>query len=163
MSYATPEGKIKQKGRAICKEMGCYLVPIQQGGGSVNGEPDDVLCAWGRYVQIEYKALMRWDTKHPTVMTTLPTIRQCMRMEECRNLGGITLVVDATNVDDLKSALILLKDTSEFPISEVKERIADHPCNWLWTAREMSEYRNGNGHAVKQGKALPRYKAYEFR
>lgn len=109
MSYQTPEGKVKKQGREICKRLGLYHFPVNQGGISLAGVPDDVLCVNGCFVHIEYKAHMVWNRQNKTAYRTLPTDLQVKRMEECRKNGGITLVIDDANIDTLEKTLLYIK------------------------------------------------------
>lgn len=84
----TPEGKVKAKGRSICKELGIFYFPAQMTGFGRNGIPDDILCVKGQFISIEYKA----DSKKK------PTPLQIKAMSDIRKAGGITLLVHADNI-----------------------------------------------------------------
>lgn len=132
MGYNTPEGKIKKQGREICKKLGIYYFPVNQTGMSKGGIPDDVLCVNGQFVHIEYKAHMDWTKKTKTAFRTLPTDLQVKRMEECRASGGITLVVDDSNINNLEEELIAIMD---------KKMDVYFVCGWAHTLEELLEYK----------------------
>lgn len=133
MAYSkTPEGKIKKRGREICKKLGIYYFPVNQGGLGRTGIPDDVLCVNGRFVHIEYKAHMDWTKRTKTAFKTLPTNLQVKRMEECRASGGFTMVVDDTNIEYLEDELKA--------IMEKKVGIY-FACGWAHTLEELLEYK----------------------
>lgn len=135
MAYDTPEGRIKKRGRAICNNMCLYHFPVQQGGTSTAGIPDDVLCVNGRFVHIEYKAEMLW-TRTKKGYNTLPTARQCRQMELCRRAHGITLVIDKHNINYLESDLSRI-------YTAVSNQIITLHCGWFWSITDYMDYREG--------------------
>ena len=138
MSYNTPEGRVKKRGRDMCRDLGIYFFPVQQGGTSLAGIPDDVLCVSGRFVHIEYKVEMRWDKVSPTTIKTLPTDMQCKRMEQCRACNGITLVVDRNNIDRLELDLCTIRDAT------LGAYILH--CGWKWELISYMQYKSGALH-----------------
>lgn len=108
MSYNTPEGKVKKRGRELLRKYGHYSFPVNQGGMCVKGIPDDVACIHGRFVHIEYKADMDWRQKK-SAYKTLPTEQQVARMDECRASGGVTWLVDIHNLDQMDEMLSYLE------------------------------------------------------
>lgn len=134
MSYNTPEGRVKKQGRDICKKLGIYYFPVNQGGTSLAGIPDDVLCVNGRFVHIEYKAHMLWDKHTKTAYRSLPTDLQVKRMEECRASGGITLVVDDKNIDILEETLLYIK-------SGKKMKEFWSACLWTGSFEDFINYK----------------------
>lgn len=136
----TPEGKVKKEGRAICSKVGAFHFPVNQGDGSVRGIPDDCLCLGGRFIFIEYKADMRWNVHNKTAYKTLPTMNQVLRMEECREAGGLTFLVDCKNIDRLERELIQIKYNQELCRSFKTQDPTHGPCVFTMTSREFAEY-----------------------
>lgn len=87
---ATPESKVKDKIKAICKERGAYYAMPVMGGMASNGTPDFLICYKGCFIAIEAKA-----GKGKT------TALQNVRLGEIRKAGGSPLVVNESNVSDL--------------------------------------------------------------
>lgn len=139
MAYNTPEGKIKKRGRDICRKLELYFFSVQQGGTSLAGIPDDVLCVGGRFVHIEYKAHMDWRPTSAVTKTsiqTLPTEKQCLAMERCRVSKGITLVVDDANIDYLYQDLETIAGCSAGTDALLY-------CGWKWFFKDYQRYRSG--------------------
>ena len=91
----TPEGKVKKKVRDVLTDIGAYYFPPFSGGYGRSGVPDLVACIEGIFVGIECKAgkgSLTEIQKH-----NLKLIEQC---------GGIALVINEENVDDLRDILI---------------------------------------------------------
>lgn len=90
----TPEGKVKAKVKKILAEIGAYYaMPIGTGFGHA-GVPDFLICKAGLFYAIECKA-----------NGNKPTALQLNEMQKIRDAGGVTLVVDETNVDQLRKEL----------------------------------------------------------
>jgi hypothetical protein len=87
----TPEGKVKQKVKKYLTEMGCYYAMPATGGYGLSGTPDFLVCYRGRFVGIECKA-----------GKNVPTALQLAALDRITGAGGLALVIDETNVDDLK-------------------------------------------------------------
>lgn len=86
----TPEKKVKDKVTAQLKELGAYyFYPVTSGFGS-SGVPDIVGCYRGRFFGIECKA-----------KGNKPTELQKMNLARIELNGGIALVIDETNVDNV--------------------------------------------------------------
>lgn len=133
MSYSTtPEGRIKKRGREICKKLGIYYFPVNQGGLGRAGIPDDVLCVNGRFVHIEYKAHMDWTKKTKPAFKTLPTNLQVVRMDEARESGAVVLVVDDSNIQYLEQELKYISTRDQTKILR---------CLWTWTLEGFLEYK----------------------
>lgn len=90
----TPEGKVKKKGRVILNQMGVYHFPPFSGGYGRAGVPDDVGCYQGYFIGIEYKA-----------NGGKPTALQLKELHNIRECGGIALIIDETNVDNLRELI----------------------------------------------------------
>ena len=90
----TPEGRVKDKVKALLKAMGIwYYMPMQNGYGVV-GIPDFICCWKGRFMVIE--------TKAPGKVTNT-TANQKRVLGQIDAALGLTLVVDS--VDELESFL----------------------------------------------------------
>lgn len=127
----TPEGKVKAKGRAMVKAAGFYQFPVNQGSFGRTGIPDDVLCARGIFLAIEYKAHMRWYEQTLSARQSLPTMRQCVEMSAIRSAGGIPLVVDMDGLPYLQELIDGIQTTIPFP--ELFRLLDSTPLRWLWT------------------------------
>lgn len=86
----TPEKKIKQRVVAQLKALGAYYFYPVTGGYGSSGVPDVVCCLNGRFVGIECKA-----GKGKT------TALQDKNLSEIRAAGGVALVVNEENVNQL--------------------------------------------------------------
>ena len=92
---ATPEKKIKDKVKKALEDMDVYYaMPFTAGYGN-SGVPDFLVCIEGKFFGIECKA-----GKNTT------TALQEKHLSDIRAAGGVSLVIDETNVDNVK-ALIL--------------------------------------------------------
>lgn len=87
----TPEGKVKVKVKKYLTEMGAYYAMPATGGYGLSGTPDFLVCYRGRFVAIECKA-----------GKNRPTALQEAALDRITKAGGMSLVIDETNVDDLK-------------------------------------------------------------
>lgn len=90
----TPEAKVKKRVRKVLEEMDAYYVMPVTGGYGNSGAPDFLVCHKGKFFGIECKA---GDNK-PTALQ----FKNLHRIQEC---GGVALVVNEHNVDQLKSAM----------------------------------------------------------
>jgi hypothetical protein len=91
----TPESKVKVKVRKVLKELNAYYVmPVTAGFGN-SGAPDYIVCYRGKFFGIECKA-----------NGNTPTALQYKNLKEIQDCGGISLIVDETNVDQLHEVLI---------------------------------------------------------
>ena len=93
MSF-TPEAKVKKKVVSAIKAVNAYyFFPVMNGYGRV-GIPDIIVCHRGYFVAIECKA-----------GSNKPTELQLKEMESIRQAGGITLVVNEDNIEDVTKVL----------------------------------------------------------
>ena len=91
----TPEAKVKKKVKDILKSLNAYYaMPVGTGFGN-SGVPDFLVCYQGKFIGIECKA-----------NGNKPTALQMFNLCEIRRCGGIGLVIDETNVDELRGELI---------------------------------------------------------
>ena len=91
---ATPEKKVKDAVRKLLVEFGIYyFMPAANGFGRA-GIPDIICCFGGRFVAIECKA-----GKGTT------TALQDRELAAIRTAGGMAMVVNETNIDELKEKL----------------------------------------------------------
>ena len=87
----TPEKKVKDKARKVLAEYGIYVfMPATHGYGR-SGVPDIIACFNGRFIAIETKA-----GKGTT--TTL----QERELDLIRRSGGVAMVINEENLDELK-------------------------------------------------------------
>ena len=91
----TPEGRVKAKVKAVLASAGAYYVmPVTSGYGS-SGAPDFLVCYGGRFVGIECKA-----GKGKT------TALQEKNLAQIRSAGGLAIVINEENINELKDELI---------------------------------------------------------
>lgn len=87
----TPEAKVKKKVVAILKEMGAYYFYPVTGGYGQSGVPDIVGCHQGRFFGIECKA-----------GKNKPTPLQEKNLKQIAEAGGVSLVINADNIEDAR-------------------------------------------------------------
>ena len=90
----TPEGRVKRKAIAELQKLGMYVFFPATGGFGRSGIPDIVCCYKGKFIGIECKA-----------HGNKPTALQQSNLEEIVNNGGIAIVIDETNVFNLKQII----------------------------------------------------------
>lgn len=91
----TPEVKVKDKIKALCKQYGAYYAqPIGMGMAS-NGTPDMLVCHRGQFAGVEAKA-----------GKGKPTKLQMIRLREIEAAGGAALVINEDNLKLLERWLI---------------------------------------------------------
>jgi Holliday junction resolvase len=90
----TPEKKVKNKVVAQLKTLGAYYFYPVTGGYGASGVPDIIVCLKGRFIGIECKA-----------NGNKPTALQQMNLDQIAAQGGIALVIDETNVNQLKGMI----------------------------------------------------------
>ena len=86
----TPEKKVKRKVMAQLEEMKAYTVTPMTGGFGNSGVPDVLCCYKGRFVGVECKA-----------NGGKPTALQIHNLNSIEIAGGIALLVNESNVDNL--------------------------------------------------------------
>jgi pantoate kinase len=90
----TPEAKVKARIKRVLAEVGAYYaMPVGTGLGN-SGVPDFLVCFRGKFIGIEAKAGGR-----------RPTALQEKHLNDIRVAGGTALVIDETNVENLKELL----------------------------------------------------------
>lgn len=88
---ATPEKRVKDKVVGILKDEGAYyFFPATHGYGR-SGVPDIVACVNGRFLAIECKA-----------GTNKPTALQVREIESIRKAGGVAVVANEENWDEVR-------------------------------------------------------------
>ncbi len=95
---ATPESKVKKKVHAALKEHGAYAVNYIGGAYANNGTPDILGCYCGRFIAIECKA-----------GRGKPTALQIKHLRDIDRAGGLSLVINETNIDYLMECLDAIK------------------------------------------------------
>lgn len=90
----TPEGKVKAAVRKLLAEFGVYYFSPAANGYGRAGIPDIICCFGGRFIAIECKA-------GKGVTTAL----QDKELTAIRTAGGMTMVVNETNIQELKEKL----------------------------------------------------------
>ena len=92
----TPEKKVKRKIVAILKEYNAYYFHPATGGYGRSGVPDIIACVDGFFIGIEAKADMKKNK---------PTALQQMNLQAIKEAGGISIVIDVNNLNDLVGIL----------------------------------------------------------
>jgi Holliday junction resolvase len=95
---ATPEAKVKKQVVDVLKREGVYYFYPVTGGFGRSGIPDIICCLDGRFFGIECKA-----------GSNKPTALQEVEMARIRLAGGKTLVVNETNINDVKELIAWIK------------------------------------------------------
>lgn len=90
----TPEGKVKHRVKALLDKYAAYYFFPVSGGYGKSGVPDIIGCYRGYFFAIECKA-----GKGKT------TLLQDMQLDKIRKAGGIAIVVNEHNLEDVESAL----------------------------------------------------------
>jgi len=90
----TPEAKVKAAVRKLLVEFGIYYFSPSANGYGRAGIPDIICCFGGRFIAIECKA-------GKGVTTAL----QDRELAAIRTAGGMTVVVNETNIQELKEKL----------------------------------------------------------
>lgn len=99
----TPEGKVKKKVVEILQKYGAYYFSPVTGGFGRSGVPDIVACFGGTFIGIECKA-----------GNNLPTALQKQNLVQIQKNGGIAVVVNENDVNNIEQMLKQLKEkTSE--------------------------------------------------
>ena len=91
---ATPEKKVKTAVSKLLVEFGIYYFAPAANGFGRAGIPDIICCFGGRFIAIECKA-----GKGTT------TALQDRELAAIRTAGGMAIVVNETNIDELKEKL----------------------------------------------------------
>jgi len=88
----TPEKRVKTKVEAVLKSEGAYyFFPATHGYGR-SGVPDIIACVNGRFLAIECKA-----------GGNKPTALQVREIENIRSAGGVAVVANEENWDEVRS------------------------------------------------------------
>jgi hypothetical protein len=94
----TPEAKVKQRVQNMLMTFNVYWFMPATGGFGASGVADFVCCAYGKFLAIECKA-----------GNNRPTALQERELKETRDAGGIALVINENNMDELAVCLANLK------------------------------------------------------
>lgn len=95
---STPEGLVKAKVKKVLDEHGVYHFSPYQAGMGRAGIPDIICCCDGFFLAIECKA-----GKGKT------TALQDREIEKIRDHGGLALVVNEDNINEVKEAIEWLR------------------------------------------------------
>lgn len=96
---ATPESKVKARVKKILSDLNAYYVmPVTSGYGN-SGAPDFLVCFRSKFVGIECKA-----------GGNKPTALQYDNLKRIQDNGGISLIANEDNVDQLHSILRSIED-----------------------------------------------------
>ena len=97
MMAKTPEGIVKKQIMQILAEHNAYYVTPMSFGFGNSGVPDVIAVVKGRFIGIEAKA-----------GKNKPTALQLKNLQDIRESGGIALVINEHNLDELREALNVL-------------------------------------------------------
>jgi Holliday junction resolvase len=90
----TPEVKVKKKVVAQLKELGAYYFYPVTGGYGASGVPDIVGCYRGTFFGIECKA-----------GKNKPTPLQAKNLASISAMGGVAMVINEDNINEVKTNL----------------------------------------------------------
>ena len=90
----TPERAVKDKVVAQLKALGAYYFYPVTGGFGASGVPDIIVCYKGRFFGLECKA-----------NGNKPTALQQLNIDKINDAGGIALVIDEHNMNEVKTIL----------------------------------------------------------
>lgn len=93
----TPEKKVKKKVVEILKQYGAYYFYPVTGGFGASGVPDIIACYNGKFLGIEVKA----DAKKRG-----PTALQQKNLDQINATGGVAVVIDANNIDEVEALMV---------------------------------------------------------
>ena len=91
---ATPEKRVKDKVVAQLKALGAYYFYPVTGGFGASGVPDIIVCYKGRFFGLECKA-----------NGNKPTPLQQLNIDKINSAGGIALVINEDNMNEVKTIL----------------------------------------------------------
>jgi hypothetical protein len=91
----TPEAKVKKRVKEILADLNAYYVMPVTGGYGNSGVPDFVICIGGLFYAIETKA-----------NGGKATALQLKHLDNIRKAGGVALIVNETNVENLRKELM---------------------------------------------------------
>lgn len=95
---ATPEKKVKAQVVKLLKAAEVYYFFPATGGFGRSGVPDIVCCVAGFFLAIECKA----GNNEPTAL-------QWREIENIKLSGGVALVVNEMNIEEVEAAILQLK------------------------------------------------------
>ena len=95
----TPEGKVKARVKRVLSDLNAYYVmPMGTGFGNA-GAPDFLVCFRGKFIGIECKA-----------GGNKPTALQYKNLKDIQDCGGMALIVDETNINQLHEVMRSYED-----------------------------------------------------
>jgi Holliday junction resolvase len=97
----TPEKKVKAAVVKQLKALGAYYFYPVTGGYGASGVPDIIGCINGKFFAIECKA-----------GKNVPTALQEKNLREINETGGVAMVVNEQNIDEVTTVLSRLKDAA---------------------------------------------------
>jgi hypothetical protein len=110
----TPEARVKKRVKDILADLNVYYVMPVTGGYGNSGAPDFIICIAGLFYGIETKA-----------NGGKATALQLKNHDDIRKAGGIALIVDETNVENLRKELLSYvqskADTDPTQVGEVDQ------------------------------------------
>jgi hypothetical protein len=110
----TPESKVKLKVKAVLSSHGAYyFFPASNGYGHA-GIPDIIVCHYGYFFAIECKA----GNKQPTPL-------QERELKRIREHGGVALVINESNINDIEQYLNFAKEEYDRTTNAIVSRTTD--------------------------------------
>jgi len=109
----TPESKVKAKVVAQLNALGAYYFYPVTGGWGNSGVPDIVACYKGRFIGIECKA-----------GKNKPTKLQQKNLDDIAAAGGVALIVNELNIDDVSRVLTYEQEEDNGKM----DRLRNAPC-----------------------------------
>jgi len=97
---STPESKVKARVKKVLSDLNAYYAMPQGTGFGNSGVPDFVVCFRSRFIGIECKA-----------NGNKPTALQYKHLKDIQDSGGLALIVDESNVNQLHEVLRSYEDS----------------------------------------------------
>ncbi len=89
------EAQVKDRVKALCNKYGAYFFMVVPTGYGRRGVPDFLICHKGRFIAVE--------TKRDGIVT--PSPHQQRELDAVAAAGGVSLVINAENLDVLEEEL----------------------------------------------------------
>ena len=109
---ATPESKVKDKIKAICKARGAYYAMPVMGGMASNGTPDFLICYKGCFIAIEAKA-----------GKGKATALQLVRLKEILVAEGTPLIINEDTITAFTEVLDAIDEGFRTPVVDENYRL----------------------------------------
>lgn len=89
------EAEVKERIKRLCRKYGAYFYMLVPTGYGKRGVPDFLICHNGRFIAVEAKR----------GSITKPSPHQQQELDAIAKAGGVAMIVNAENLDDLEREL----------------------------------------------------------